>query len=420
MNKRSAKPLSLLLILLLLFGVSSCAKGSKAVVYAQSVAVMSGYCLPENGDRFPGVAVAGNVQKVFADETMTVKELLVQVGSTVNAGDVLFTYDDAAAKLSVEQKKLELEGMKNTVVSLNAQIADLTKERATVSDSEKLRYTLEIQGLEADVRETEYKIGLKEKEIASAEDALADTGVKALLSGVVTEIHENGGTDDMGEAQPLVVITETGKLRIKGQLNELSRGLISEGAAVRILSRTDDTVWTGTVEKIDWENPIKNNGYYGGEDEMSSSSKYPFYVTVNEGADLMIGRHVYIEPGQGLSDSTQVRLLAGMTFEEDGRTFVWAAKDDKLEKREVTIAGTDEFTGDILIASGLTTDDYVAWPAAELKAGLPVEKVDFLPEEDEEETPEENFENFENFEDFGDDGMDIDGAADGDAPVLAD
>ena len=73
-------------------------------------------------------------------------------------------------------------------------------------------------------------------------------------------------------------------------LDIVSVGLIyrleAEGDRVKMLPRTDDNaVWTGSVTLVDYENPAQSNEndrYMGmSSDEMTSASKYPFYVALD-------------------------------------------------------------------------------------------------------------------------------------------
>ena len=115
---------------------------------------------------------------------------------------------------------------------------------------------------------------------------------------------------------------------------------ISADMPMIIRSRTDETVtWNGTVTEIGSE-PIQDNSgvmYSGDSDEMSTSSKYPFYVSLDSNEGLMLGQHVIIEPdyGQsGMEEKTGVWIYEDyIVTDDDGKTFVWTAgKKDRLEK----------------------------------------------------------------------------------------
>ena len=138
---------------------------------------------------------------------------------------------------------------------------------------------------------------------------------------------------------------------------------------MKILSRTDESQsWTGTVSLVDYENPTQENGnnMYGmATDEMTTASKYPFYIDLETTEGLILGQHVYIEL------DTEEQAMAGvpisMTFlayEEDGTPYVWAENRGRLEKRTVTLGNMDEMTGLVSVLEGLTAQDYIAFPDA--------------------------------------------------------
>lgn len=376
--------IALLLTAALAVGLCACSGGGETV-YAQSVRSLNGMGAVGIADRFAGVAVSGRTKEIRKDPSLTVEEIRVEEGQLVKAGDVLFTYNNESAALGVEQAKLEIESLKNKIEVANSQIAELTRERNAASSSDKLGYTLEIQGLQADIKETQYNIGVKEKELKKLEAAAVDTQVKSEIDGRVTAVNTSGETAEDGSEKPFITIVEVGNLRIKGVINEMNRGALNEGDAVTIRSRTDETqTWNGTIQSIDWENAEQggqnNNNYYydGPSDEMTTSSRYPFYIDVENPEGLIIGQHVYIEPGEAVGAWTdQLTLPAYFIVDADSAPWVWAVNGrDKLERREITLGDYDEMTDAYAVLTGLTEDDYVAFPDETLQPGMKAEKTD--------------------------------------------
>ena len=374
---------ALLLTAALAAALCACSGAGGDAVYAQSVRSLNGMGAVGIADRFAGVAVSGRTREIKKDPAMTVETVNVEEGQLVKVGDVLFTYNNESASLNVEQAKLEIEGLKNKIEVANSQIAELTKERSAAASADKLAYTLEIQGLEADIKETQYNIGVKEKELKALQDAAVDTQVKSDIAGRVTEINTSGAAADDGSEKPFITIVEVGNLRVKGTINEMNRGALNEGDTVTIRSRTDDAqTWRGTIQSIDWENAeqgSRNDGYYDGpSDEMTTSSRYPFYITVENPDGLIIGQHVYIEPGEAVGAwADQLILPAYFICDADSDPWVWAVNgSSRLEKRSVILGDYDEATEEYAVVAGLTMDDYVAFPDETLKPGMKAEKSD--------------------------------------------
>ena len=152
-------------------------------------------------------------------------------------------------------------------------------------------------------------------------------------------------------------------------------------------SGSSDT-WTGTVTLVDYENPSQGSDmdrYYGNSsDEMTTASRYPFYVALDSTDGLMLGQHLYIELDYGTDVTPGVGVSASFVcYNEDGSAYVWAEKNGKLEKRNVTLGEYDAMTDVQKITEGLSVDDYIAYPDPELcVSGAPTTR-DLVTEETE-------------------------------------
>ena len=150
------------------------------------------------------------------------------------------------------------------------------------------------------------------------------------------------------------------------------------------------------------------------EDSSAVSSRYPFYVTLENADGLMLGQHVLIELDNGqMEEKEGVWLYSSYIVMEDGETaagmedlmegtestfedlaestetygmedltegtetgttqnaFVWADNGNgRLEKRAVTLGAYDADLDEYEILSGLTEDDLIAWPMEGLYEGI--------------------------------------------------
>ena len=141
---------------------------------------------------------------------------------------------------------------------------------------------------------------------------------------------------------------------------------------MKIISRLDaGKFWLGTVSLVDYENPTQgndNNMYYGmATDEMTTSSKYPFYVELDSTEGLLLGEHVYMELDAGEEEAAGLSISSAfLCYEEDGSAYVWAENRGKLEKRAVTVGEYNMMLDTFEVLDGLTEEDYIAFPDAEL------------------------------------------------------
>ncbi len=365
------KIVALLCALGLTASLAAC--GSDTAVYVQSVETLAAMGGIAPGDRFAGLVVSENVTEINKDSDKTIKELKVREGDDVDVGQELFSYDTEELQLTLDKQKLELEQLNASIENYKNQIAQMEKDRAQAGSSTKLQYTIEIQSTQVDLKEAELNVKTKEAEVKKSEDLLANATVVSPVKGRVQSISESG-TDNYGNTLPYITIQQAGSYRIKGTLGELQRGGIIEGDRLKIISRTNkEDCWAGTVTLVDYENPSQgnnNNMYYGiSTDEMTASSKYPFYVELDNTEGLILGQHVYLELESEEEKSAAVSISSAFfCFEEDGSTYVWAENRGKLEKRTVTLGEYNPMRDTYEVTEGLTVEDYIAFPDAELCA----------------------------------------------------
>ncbi len=337
-------------------------------------------------NKYAGMVVAQDTIKIKKDTELKVKELYVEKGQTVEKGQKLFEYDTTENSNKVEQTKLEIEKMENSIANSKKQIQNLLEESKTRPDDPEI--SIEIQTLENDIKQTEYNIKTKNLEISNLNKTIKNSVITAEINGVIQNINDGDNDTSMGyqdgEDDSYITIMQTGDYKIKGVVNEQNVMMFSEGQKVIIRSRLDENkTWNGTITKVDTSNPESNDNnsgmmMYGNSDTMTTSSKYPFYINLEQKDGLMMGQHVYIEFDYGqIAKQDGIWIPSYFIVEDAGNNYIWVAgKGDKLEKRKVTIGSKDENLLEVQITEGLSKDDYIADPSQELTEGLKVEKYD--------------------------------------------
>lgn len=358
-----------------------------------TVAVQSVKMLTEtenmSQNRYSGKVISQKTLKIQKDQNRTIKKVYVEVGQSVKKGDKLFEYDTDEIKSKIDQENLEVEKMQNSITNSKKQIETLNTEKNN-NPSESATYTIEIQTLENEIKQSEYSIKSKNVEIDKLRKSLKNVVITSEIDGIVQSIKDSGddssnniyNQDSQNEDDSYMSIMQTGAYRVQGSINEQNIWALTVGEKVLIHSRTDENaVWTGTIESIDTSNPESNkNMYYstGNEDDMSKSSRYPFYITLDSMEGLMMGQHVYIERNIGQEDKKEGLWLSNYyIIEENGEYFVWSSNNkDRLEKRNVKIGEKNEELGEYQITEGLSLDDYIAIPEEGLEQGKKVTKFD--------------------------------------------
>lgn len=359
-------------------------RSSADKVYVEKVSSL----LPGNSgmqNRYSGVVEPQETWEVNKSEEKTVKEVLVAEGDAVKAGTPLFEYDTEELKGELAQAELELEEMRNEIINSKQQINQLSEEKAAAPEEEKLDYTTQIQSVQNSIKQTEYSIESKKIEMKKKQESIDNAVVKSEIDGVVKDINEEG-TDEMGNTVAYMVILATGDYRIKGTVSEQNVWTITEGQKVIIRSRVDEEqTWSGTISKVDTEKPEENNNenYYAESESGQTASKYPFYVAMDSNKGLMLGQHVFIEMDEGQTEEKEgIWLTEGYIVKEKKETYIWTAnKRDRLEKRKVKLGEYDESLGEYEIVSGLSEDDYIAFPIEGMYEGVSAvkdaEEVDY-------------------------------------------
>lgn len=346
--------------------------------------------------QFSGVVEPQEIKDIKIDSTKVIHEISVEEGDHVKAGDPLFTYDIESMELELQQGEVEIERMQNEISSSEQQISQLESEKYNADADDQLTYTTQIQSLETDIAKTKYDIKTKEIELEKLKKTIKNATVKAEISGTIQSLKTVEQLQSEG-GEVLMKIMSDGEFRVKCTINEQNMPMIYTQQAVQIHSRINDTVWSGTITEIGTEAESNQNNmyYYGGDDEMATSSKYPFYIELDSSDGLMLGQHILVTPDQGSTiEKSGIWLYSDYVItDEDGDSYVWAAGlGGRLEKRKVELGQSDEMMGDCEIVSGLEADDKIAFPSAAYKEGMRTTEnaEEALREEAEEPIEDEN------------------------------
>ena len=369
----------LLVVILVIRAVTGKGSGNgEDVLYADSVGMLTGTGLGTQ-NRFSGVVEAQDTLKLTLSDDQKVKEIFVEKGQEVKPGTKLYEFDTEELAMTLEQRNLELDKINNSISNLNNQIATLTAEKKNAPASEQLSYTTQIQELQTNVKQEEYNYKVKELEVNRTKKSLESSTVTSTIAGIIQEINPDPGYDDYsGEKQAFMSILSTGKYRIKGKISEQNIGELQPGMDVTVRARNNqEEIWKGSVDVIDTEKPESSSQseMYSGSDSSARATKYPFYVTLETSDGLMLGQHVYIEPGTGVN-TEGLHLMTAYIVDADGKEpYVWVAnKKDRLEKRNVKLGAYDEEQDTWEITEGLKETDYIVWPDGECKEGAAVQK----------------------------------------------
>ena len=386
---RVRKTVSLLLAALLLAAavLSGCQSGASAdngeTVFADRISDLlglNGFAGVQN--RFAGIVEPQKTMKINPDTSRTVKMVAVVEKQKVKYGDVLFVYDTEDLELQLEQAELEIERLDNQILQYQNEITSLENEKEKASEENKIEYTLEISNRYSSIKQAEYDRKTKQADIEKTKEKMTEDTVYAEMDGFVQKLDEsvlNGNTTDMyGNQKTFITLMADGEYRVKATINEQNLSQIQIGDTVLVRSRVDENkTWNGVIEEIDYENAESGNQsggmYYGyTEDPYTSSSKYPFYVSLSSYDELILGQHVLLELESESTGLSSFALPSVYIVQNGSNAYVWKEKNGKLAKQTVLLGSYFELDDSYEIIDGLTEDDAIVFPTEELSEGMKV------------------------------------------------
>ena len=341
-------------------------------------------------NRFAGIIEPQGTWSVNKNADAEVEEIYVLEGDEVEEGQALFVYSTTKYEEDLQQAKIDLERLHNEYDSTVETIAQLEKEKKSASSSEQADYTVQIKEQNLTLKDKDLDIQMKEAEIGKLESNIENAEVKSGITGVVKSINQGGSSSSGSGDNSFITVMKVGTFRVKGTVNEQNIGDLYLDAPVLVHSRVNDRVWKGKITKIDTENALQSdNAGFGMGNSESKSSKYPFYVDLENSDGLIMGQHVYIEPDleQGEENTGGgIWLAAYMVDQTDPEhPFVWKDVKGRLQKQEVTISEIREELGKVKISEGLSMEDSICIPDGTLTPGMRTAPMSEKPEETESE-----------------------------------
>ena len=236
----------------------------------------------------------------------------------------------------------------------------------TAAEIAKLRREQEkkIKDLTADavITQSEYNLMLRE---------FSDGSIRATLDGVVVGLltEEEARQNKL----PMLKVSGGGGFYVRGSVSELEKDKLKPGQEVSVNDWNTGMMYTGTVESIG-DFPIQDEGWNGMGNP--NASYYPFRVFIDGTADLQEGSYVSVTYSAAEAESG-IYLENPFLRTDDGEPYVYVrGKNGRLEKRTVT-TGKSLWGSYTEIRSGLTADDYVAFPYGKnVKPGAATQESD--------------------------------------------
>lgn len=224
---------------------------------------------------------------------------------------------------------------------------------------------------EKTIKDLEFQIKMAEANYAIKQTEAADGHVYAQFDGEVVSVltEEEARLDN----QPIIKVSGGGGYYIEGTVSELEKDSLQIGQEVTVNDWYGGMTYTGTIQSIG-DSPTTNGGWSGIGNP--NTSFYPFTVFVDDSADLQAGYYASVTFTSATAEHG-IYLENPFLRTEQGRSYVYLRNaEGKLEKRYVT-TGKSLWGSYTEILSGLTEEDYIAFPYGKtVKEGAPTRESD--------------------------------------------
>lgn len=311
-----------------------------------------------------GYVTARRDATVSSKVTGKVIEVLVEEGMKVDAGQILAKLDAANAEASLElaraQEQSAVKGLEETKANLDQARRELRRtielaQGKIASQSELDRADADVKALEARLGRQQAEVVVAGQEVALWRQQLEDTVIRAPFAGVVTS--KNAQPGEMISPMSSGGFTRTGICTIVDMSSLEIEVDVNESYINRV--RADQPVVATLDAYPDWKVPAKVVAIIPTADRQKAT------VKVRVGFEQLDPR---ILPEMGVKvafQSTDAAPAASRSLtipktairQLDDRDIVWVVSNQRVERRAVTVAGTngDQST----IAAGLSSGERV-------------------------------------------------------------
>ncbi len=299
-----------------------------------------------------GYVTARRQATVSAKVTGKVREVLIEEGQRVEAGDVLATLDDSEARVDVELRRAQLAAARAQLLEAEASAANAEREFRRQQEIAELKLT---SASALDAART-----VAEESVAAAVVQLDNTVVRAPFAGVVTvkaaqpgemisPISAGGGSIRTG----IGTVVDMDSLEIQVDVSESYINRVKPGQEVEAVLNAYP----------DWRIPASVIAIVPTADRSKATVKVRIALGEKDARIVpeMGVRVAFLEsrPDGGPQPAAQRGVLvpAAALREEAGRSVVYLLRDGRAERRAVTPGGAQGDSRQVL--AGLSAGDLV-------------------------------------------------------------
>lgn len=219
---------------------------------------------------------------------------------------------------------------------------------------------------EKTIRDLEFNIRMAEADYKIMQTEVSDGNVYAEIDGTVISLLSV--EEAQMTQQPLMKVSGGGGFYVQCSVSELEKEKLQLGQEVTVNDWNTGMTYTGAIESMG-DYPLSDE-YFNGMGNPNVSY-YPFYVFIDEAADLQAGSYVSVMYSTAVSKNG-IYLENPFLRTEQGKSYVYVQGDDGLLEKRFVTTGKSLWGNYTEILSGLSAEDYIAFPYGKnVKAGVP-------------------------------------------------
>lgn len=225
-----------------------------------------------------------------------------------------------------------------------------------------------------EIKNYQYELKQNKLDLEKARLALKNSTVLSTVDGVVRTLTDLDTA--AASNQPFLVVSGAEQYYVTGVLSEGLLGSVQPGDTVTVNSWENGMTYSAQVVSIsDYPLEAGSNYYYGTGNPNSSS--YEFVAVLgaeNDTSTLRNGMYVdlTLSVQEGVEADGGLYLDKAYLREDEGGSYVMkVSRENRLEKAYVSTGKTIYSGSYVEIRSGLTTEDYIAFPyGTDVKDGV--------------------------------------------------
>ena len=229
-----------------------------------------------------------------------------------------------------------------------------------------------IKETKREITNLQHELKMAQLELDKAKKTLENSTVTSTVEGQVRSLLDIDTA--VMEGKPFMVVSGAQQYYISGALNENLLGSVNVGDTVSAMCWMNNMTYQAQIVSISDYPLDDNNYYYYGSNVNPNSSNYEFVAVIDTPDDtLQTGYGVEITLELNANASIDAFYLSRPYFREDssGYYVMLAGKDNRLKKQYVQLGKPAPWGGnDLEIISGLTQEDFLAFPYGDAKEGV--------------------------------------------------